>query len=55
MFELLKEHNKKVIAAVGMGILAYCLSKSKKQKKVTNKDELSPEAVITEGKKVSLK
>jgi hypothetical protein len=53
MTELLKQHNKKIIAAVGMGILAYCLSKPKKEKKPVNKDELSPESAVVEGKKVS--
>jgi hypothetical protein len=53
MSELIKLHNKKIIAAVGVGILAYCLKKSKKDKKPVSKDDLSPESIVSEGKKVS--
>lgn len=43
MFEFLKSNNKKIIAVVGLGILAICIkkskSKSKEKLKVKEKDK----------------
>lgn len=52
MFEVLKGYKKKLILAIGLGLIVYSIKKSKKVKRISNKEESSLDLVKEENKKV---